>query len=150
VITEPILGWRVWRVDDDGLLSAVVWGARWEPRERFEAQCEDRAFPFWVGTAPPHGAPWAGCARGIYAFKHRAQAALLAREKVDGAPLALGRASLWGKVLETERGYRAALAYPYDLELLGGSEVLAAQVRSLYAVDVSTAPAAVRLHRGGG
>jgi hypothetical protein len=148
---DPVLGWRVWRVGDDGLLEAVVWGSPWHPRQRFHASCEDAPSPFWPGSGlAPHRPPARDCECGIYAFKRRADAELLAREKVDGRPLALGRASLWGRVVETERGYRAEFAYPYDVEVLGGSSALAGLVRSRYAVDAAPAPPVVALHRGGG
>ena len=149
---EPVVGWRIWRVGEDGLLRAVAWGVQWQPQARFDAVCEDTPSPFWHhGVAhAPHPAPERGCECGVYAFKERADAELLAREKVDREPLVLGRASLWGRVIETERGYRAQYAYPYDLELLGGSAALAHELRARYAVDVSLAPAVVALHTGGG
>jgi len=64
--------------------------------------------------------------------------------------LALGRVSLWGRVIETERGFRAERAYPYDLLLLGGTEQLARRLRSRYAVDVSLGLAPEPLHTGSG
>src|SRR4051794_2555397 len=103
LLLEPILGWRIWRVDGDGLLRGLLWGSPWAPRERFEARCED-SFPYWSGLDAPHDAPCARCTCGIYAFKRRRDAELLGRERADGAPLALGRVSLWGRVIETERG----------------------------------------------
>jgi hypothetical protein len=144
---EPVLGWRVWRVDD-GLLRAVVWGTIWVPRARLDACCEDR--PFLPPGGGDHRAPAQACECGIYAFKHRCDAELLAREKVDRDVLALGRVSLWGRVLETVRGYRAERAYPYDVELLGGTGSLAREIRERYAIDVSLGPAVVPLHTGGG
>lgn len=149
--SEPVLGWRIWRVRDDRL-CAVVWGTEWAPRERFEAACEDAPSPFWANERrpAPHRAPGRACECGVYAFRDRADAELLAREKVDHDVIALGRVSLWGRVLVAERGYRGRYAYPYDLVLLGGQEDLARRLRSLYAVDVECAPAAVPLHSGAG
>ncbi len=149
---EPIVGWRIWRIAADGVLCAVVWGARWEPQARFGARCEETPSPFWEhgATAAPHPAPSRDCECGIYAFKTRADALQLAREKVAQGPLVLGRASLWGRVFETERGYRAEYAYPYDLELLGGSVALAAELRNRYAIDVTPAPPVAPLHGGAG
>jgi hypothetical protein len=54
-------------------------------------------------------------------------------------PLALGRVSLWGRVIENIDGFRAQYAYPYDLELVGGDEQLAGALRARYAVDVTRA-----------
>jgi hypothetical protein len=148
---DPIVGWRIWRVRGDRL-HAVVWGTPWLPRIRFEASCEDRPSPFWqpYGERAAHAAPESACECGVYAFKSRPDAELLAREKVDHDVIALGRVSLWGHVLETEYGYRGEFAYPYDLVLLGGTDALARTIRSEYAVDVECAPAAIQLHCGGG
>jgi len=148
---DPIVGWRIWRVAGERL-HAVVWGTPWPPRTRFAARCEDRPSTFWPSQWQPreHTAPGAECECGVYAFKSRAEAELLAREKVDHDVIALGRVSLWGRVLETERGYRGEFAYPYDLVLLGGTDSLARRVRATYAVDVDCAPAAIQLHAGGG
>ena len=147
---EPVVGWRIWRVTGDGL-RATVWDTPWPARERFDATCRRGSAAYW-GDEPPagHRAPDPGCDCGVYAFKRREDAEQLAREKVDGDVIAVGRVSLWGRVIETELGFRAERAYPYDLVLLGGSDELARRIRQEYAVDVSTAPPAVPLHSGGG
>ncbi len=149
--TEPLLGWRVWRVVGD-TLQAAVWATEWPALSRFEAQCHDRPSPFTDPDAlpSPHPSPDSSCECGVYAFKRREDAELLAREKVDRDVLALGRVSLWGRVIETERGFRAEHAYPYDLLLLGGSEQLARALRNKYAVDVSCGVAPEPLHTGTG
>jgi hypothetical protein len=139
-VTQPIVGWRIWRVRNE-LLCATVWGTPWWPQVRVEPVCQQEL---------DHAAPQRDCECGVYAFKSREDAAALAREKVDHDVIALGRVSLWGRVIETERGYRAAHAYPYDIELLGGDDSLAAELRGRYAIDVTTAPAVVPLHSGGG
>jgi hypothetical protein len=51
-------------------------------------------------------------------------------------PIALGRVSLWGRILEREHGFRAQYAYPYEVVLLGGDDRIAHDLRSLYAIDV--------------
>ena len=148
---EALVGWRVWRVVGD-TLRAAVWGAEWPALTRFEAECHDRPSPFTEPDAlpEPHESPGRSCDCGVYAFKRREDAELLAREKVDGDVLALGRVSLWGRVIETERGFRAQRAYPYDLLLLGGTEQLARALRNRYAVDVSLGLAPAQLHTGSG
>jgi hypothetical protein len=50
--------------------------------------------------------------------------------------MALGRVSLWGRVVARENGFRAQYAYPYELFLIGGGDDLARRLRRLYAVDV--------------
>jgi hypothetical protein len=145
---DPVLGWRIWRVHE-GLLRAVVWDVVWLPQVRFDAVCEDTPSPFSDPGHEHHFAPQVECDCGVYAYKSRDDAELYAREKVNGDVIAIGRVSLWGRVIEAERGYRGERAYPYELELLGGSHVLAAELRDRYAVDVSTGPAVVPLHLAG-
>jgi hypothetical protein len=153
VLREPLVGWRIWRVTGS-VLRATVWDAEWPPRARFEADCRHGGGAYWQRKHEPaderHRPPEPGCECGVYAFKRREDAEALAREKVDGDVIALGRVSLWGRVIETELGYRAEYAHPYDLILLGGSDELARRLRREYAVDVSTAPAVAPLHAGGG
>jgi hypothetical protein len=162
---EPLLGWRIWRVDG-GRLRAAVWGTEWPSRARFAASCEHAPASFWRvdpasnnvlqagfggGEHGWHSAPDAGCECGVYAFERREDAELLAAEKAGGgAVLALGRVSLWGRVVVTERGYRAELAYPYDLEVLGGDDEVVRALRAAYAVDVAAAPAVASLHAATG
>ena len=54
-----------------------------------------------------------------------------------GRPVALGRVSLWGRILEREHGFRAQFAYPYDLFLIGADDEIASGLRRRYAVDVT-------------
>ena len=61
----------------------------------------------------------------------------------------VGQVALWGRVVETETGWRAQYAYPYDLEVLPPRSSLhsdeahelaracARRVRENYVVDVS-------------
>jgi hypothetical protein len=143
---EPILGWRLWHVRLHGgeyrLESFTRHHVSWPARGRLEASC----------TAHEEGAPATGHECGIYAFKTRELAEELLRRYVGvrhcygreheipppprGRPIALGSVSLWGRILERERGYRAQYAYPYELFLLNADDVIARALRRLYAVDV--------------
>jgi hypothetical protein len=51
--------------------------------------------------------------------------------------IALGRVSLWGRVIENVQGWRAQYAYPYDVTLIAGDADAARGLRRRYAVDVS-------------
>jgi hypothetical protein len=143
---EPILGWRLWHVrlhgDEHRLESFTRHHVSWPAQTRLEASC----------VAHGAGAPAAGHECGIYAFKTRELAEDLLRRYVGvrhcygreheipppprGRPLALGAVSLWGRILERERGYRAQFAYPYELFLLNADDVIAQELRRRYALDV--------------
>jgi len=92
-----------------------------------------------------HDAPRAGHHCGIYAFRERADAEALLRQLLPVGPAAgrlpaaIGRVSLWGRVIENTGGWRAQFAYPYDLVLFGGEASLATELRNRYAVDVELA-----------
>jgi hypothetical protein len=146
--TEPINGWRLWHVrrhEDEHRLESFTWHhVSWPARRRFEARCSTHGV-----AAPVHSHE---C--GIYAFRTRELAEDLLRRYTgirqrygrpyhelpplrQGCPLALGRVSLWGRVVVRENGFRAQYAYPYDVFLIGGDDDLARELRCLYAVDVS-------------
>ncbi len=147
---EPILGWRLWQVrpHEDGhrLESFTAHHVAWPALARLEARC----------SLQGHAAPARDHECGIYAFRTQAHAEDLLRRYVGvrqryardvelpppprpARPIALGRVSLWGRVLEREHGFRAQYAYPYDVVLLGADETIARQLRRLYAVDVTAA-----------
>jgi hypothetical protein len=142
---EPILGWRVWHVDprpDRARLLSWTQSDDWPYGRRMEASCRP------LGVRWPrrrHEAPCPGHRCGIYALRERAAAEALLRqlEQVGpGAgrfPSAVGRVSMWGRVIENSGGWRAQFAYPYDLVLYGGDEALATDLRGRYAVDVAPA-----------
>ena len=137
---EPILGWRAWKVHR-GRLYSTVWGNLWPERTRLEARCGlgGRSSP--GGLRGMHDAPALQCDCGIYALKTREDALYLARQITAPDISAIGRVSLWGRVVETQRGYRAQYGYVYDVMLLGASEADAREIRAQYAVDVSVAAA---------
>ena len=143
---EPILGWRVWHVDDRlGRPRLRSWShsAEWPAGSRLEARC--RSLHSLVRPSRRHPAPRGGHCCGIYAFREREYAEALLRDLGQVGPAAgrlaaaLGRVSLWGRVIENTGGWRAEFAYPYDLVLHGGDRRLAARLRDHYAVDVSLA-----------
>jgi hypothetical protein len=138
-LPEPIRGWRVWKVAD-GRLYSTVFGTLWPDRARLEARCGlgGRSSP--GGLRGVHDAPSRRCDCGIYALKSRKDAVSLALQISPPELVAVGRVSLWGRVVETERGYRAQYAYIYDLTLLGGTKMEANELQSRYAVDVLAEP----------
>ena len=133
---EPILGWRAWKVEH-GRLYSTVFGTLWPERHRLEATCGlgGRSSP--GGLRGVHEAPSAGCQCGIYALMAPEDAEYLARQITPPDVPAVGRVSLWGRVIETERGYRAQYAYVYDVMLVGVTGEEAQTVRNRYAIDAS-------------
>jgi hypothetical protein len=113
-------GWRAWSVverDGDFLLSSLTRAEDWEPSAPFVASCGRRAHQ------PPHR----GCSCGVYAAAEPEELGGLGR--IAGA--VIGQVSLWGRIAEHSRGYRAAIAYPARLRLvcvtcLGQGEGIAA------------------------
>jgi hypothetical protein len=117
-LTEPIVGWRTWDLSEGEagpLLHPVGDSAEaWPPRVRLHAQCTRSTFAAWFG--PGHAAPDRSCRCGIYAVR-----SLDEFERPRPAwppPPVLGTVSLWGKVIEQQRGWRAEFAYPARLRLV--------------------------------
>jgi hypothetical protein len=116
---EVVVGWRTWDVsldDETGpLLLPVGSGVDvWAPRRPLRARCGVPAVLSLFRR--PHEAPDPGCRCGIYAAR-----SLDAFDRPRPAwppPPVLGTVSLWGRVIEHERGWRAAFAYPARLRLV--------------------------------
>ena len=139
--TEPILAWRSWRlrIDPDThvvqpVLESCVYGEPWPERRAFTAYC------------PAHERPDPACGCGIHAVTTR-EAALEWAGWAQSAlpnPIVLGRVQLWGRVLPHSAGYRAELAYPYELGVLADESLHVADARRLerllqasYLVDIT-------------
>jgi hypothetical protein len=141
---EPILAWRAWVLDTSGSrpeLSSIVYRTPWPAREPLRSTCE--AGGCLAARWPAHRHT---C--GIHAFKERAGAEDFPSswERLRFGPAAhdeyvIGRVSLWGHVVEHEAGYRAELAYPYELVLSLRHARYAHALASAYAVDVTVDPA---------
>ncbi len=114
---EPISGWRIWNVSKDverpRLLPAGSGVDPWEPMRAVEARC---AQPSLRRRGTRHVAPFLDCSCGIYASR-----SLDVFERPRPAwppPCVVGTVSLWGTVIEHERGWRARFAYPARLGLV--------------------------------
>jgi hypothetical protein len=104
---EIVDGWRAWSVvehDGEVLLSSLTRAEEWEPSTPFVATCSRRR----------HLPPRRACSCGVYAAAEPEELAGLGR--IAGA--AIGQVSLWGRIAEHSRGYRAATAYPARLRLV--------------------------------
>ena len=118
---EPVRAWRVWWVllqEQKLRLRSLFFPLLWEPGRRVEAEClHRRLLRPW--RRRPHGAPHDLCDCGIYAAIALAAATDYLRFMQPAPPeaiqYAVGRVSLWGFVVECERGWRGSYAYPAAL-----------------------------------
>ena len=117
----PITGWRVWLLgesDDMSRLQSVVFQTSWEPGEELTGVClhrRPRLLP-WRRARQPHSIPSPQCACGIYATSlDLAMRCLEYGRSETSVERVIGLVSLWGSVVECERGWRASHAYPAHL-----------------------------------
>jgi hypothetical protein len=121
---EPDRARRVWCVllqEQQLRLRSLFFPLLWEPGRRVEAEClHRRLLRPWQRRS--HGAPHGRCDCGIYATTTLSGATDYLRVMPPAPPVAiqyaLGRVSLWGVVIECERGWRASYAYPAALYML--------------------------------
>ncbi|MGI8514607.1 MAG: hypothetical protein ACR2NT_05600 [Acidimicrobiia bacterium] len=116
-LIEPVIGWRSWAAvalperTSFGLHSPVWPETLWPPGEALKSQCK----------VSSHRRPHLSCRCGIYAFKEEPDLRDLAHQvtspgyKYSSTIVVVGEVSLWGKVIEHERGFRAEYAYPRRL-----------------------------------
>ena len=131
---DPLVAWRAWEVgptSDGWRLHSVHMGDPWPTWTPIEAVC--RRNRFVAREAPSHEqhvAPVGSCRCGVYGAlqSDRARQYFVASwAEPDAAPIpclpdgyvprAIGRVSLWGRVLECEQGYRASHGYPAHIYL---------------------------------
>lgn len=115
---EALCAWRLWEVEDvegSPRLRSLYRLSFWPVGAPLEARCEAQRLR--LSRRPRHAAPTETCTCGIYAAPFELIRRKLSLE--DGLPpgclFVIGTVSLWGAVLECERGWRAELAYPRRL-----------------------------------
>lgn len=140
----PVVGWRVWTLvetTDGPELRSVVYAHPWPIREPLRSVCEPGGCLGARWSTQPHSC-------GIHAFKDRDgasafpslwEARRFQQHAVHGQYV-IGQVSLWGRVVEHERGYRGALAYPFAIFLTEAQRRFAAPLASRYGVDVLVDP----------
>jgi hypothetical protein len=119
---EPIVGWRGWFVveaEDALRLCSIVYHTLWPPRQELVAVCRGGQHRLTPEMPGQHSPPRADCRCGIYACESAATAApFLNRSRTPARQtlgFAFGRVSLWGKVVECQRGWRGERAYPASI-----------------------------------
>jgi hypothetical protein len=117
-LEEPIEGWRIWNLSEGTtgprLLPAGSGVDSWEPRHAVEARCgAPRILIVGIGR---HTAPDIRCRCGIYASR---SLDVFERPRPAWPPApVVGTVSLWGTVIEHERGWRGRFAYPSRVRLV--------------------------------
>ena len=116
--SQPVEGWRAWNLSDGPtgpVLRPVGSGVDgWEPRRALEARCGAPSFLSFGRGA--HRAPALHCRCGIYAAS--SPESFERSRPAWPPPPVIGTVSLWGTVIEHERGWRARWAYPSRLALV--------------------------------
>jgi hypothetical protein len=160
--TEPVTGWRIWRVCREidrapaveqllpRLLEAERRGEQ-RPvaglfRYRLRSLTERSFWPARermeaacvVEGAEHDAAPGTSCECGVWAFKTRAAAAdVVLAYRYCGMAVAVGQVALWGRVVEHEDGYRAQYAYPRELTVYGAAGDEAADIQEAYGIPTA-------------
>jgi hypothetical protein len=152
-LIDAISAWRIWRVvgvrGRVRLASAFKW-AIWPPGLPLEAECPwgrslvDRAL-----RRPEHHSPSPSCVCGIYGAElGLLDEGLSVSQGCRRFARVVGEVSLWGTVVECERGYRASRAYPrrlyVPLDVLVSAADDLVEALSVYRVPVELLPVAER------
>jgi hypothetical protein len=118
-LAESIDAWRIWRVvaRDGGVrLMSVLQPTVWPAGRPLVAECRRlrASLPgFRRKHRHVHAAPGEHCECGVYGTALAQIRQYLTPAPADpAAARVLGRVSLWGTVVECERGFRASHAYP--------------------------------------
>jgi hypothetical protein len=130
-----ITAWRCWFVlPEENLLRPIFKrGLAWKPREALEAVCPDEL----------HEVPADRCKCGVWAASepenlHEVKWTFSPPKGIDPLPgvLVVGQISMWGRLIEHERGWRSSHAYPKHLYVFADDPALAAALRDTYLVPV--------------
>jgi hypothetical protein len=125
-IVMPIIGYRVWGVENVCELRSHSWNVHWPIHQKITAACRTGlgACQLIAANGDRSGIQHQ-C--GIYAFKTETQLDAYLREVdekshhfpsgmySDRHDLVLGSVYLWGNVIECSDGYRAECAYPKEV-----------------------------------
>jgi hypothetical protein len=146
----PVIGWRVWIVTataDSLRLGSVLHNEVWAPGTTALAGCR-RHDDFFADPMPPHPTPSPECGCGFHATRDPVDAVAYLHGRDEPATVCrlLGEVALWGRLIETVAGWRAAAAYPVRLYV---ADETIAEALNVYGVPViSAAPEASPGSRG--
>lgn len=112
---SPVVGYRVWQWDNVGLKSLN--GEKWLAGQPLTAVCKADRWSSVSGLSRaahhPAELPYFKCTCGVYAAKTTEHLRQCGYRRFG----VHGEVSLWGTVVEHERGWRAQFAYPKTLFL---------------------------------
>jgi hypothetical protein len=133
-LTEPIIGWRFWRTDEEGILYSLTRRAgghltRWPQLRPAQASCR---------AGLDHLSPHRTCRCGWYACRSvtdlvRWFAFAVSACYIHPWEISLGTVALWGRVIEHRGGWRAEFAYPQRIYAIKAD--FAPAVASAYRID---------------
>lgn len=153
---EPIIGWRVWRVEKPQTLTldaaladhlADVYERGGNPFKGLfgtrlgavgqASSWNTASMAGHCNMGQQHDVPHRNCSCGIWSVKDKESLwPVIATYRKSGAPIAFGQVQMWGHWYEHAKGYRAQYARPYDVEVVGGDEATAHELRDFYNCDV--------------
>ena len=97
-------------------LRSVVYDALWSPRSELVAHCLHHTLRLPWRKRSSHVPPAGRCRCGIYAAREPEEAATYLEGRTPADALSvhrvIGTVSLWGRIVECTRGWRASRAYP--------------------------------------
>jgi hypothetical protein len=133
----PVRGWRVWVVAHTAAgprLRSVLHDEIWAAGATALAVCR-RHDDLFAEPLPPHAAPGLECGCGFHAARDPVDALSYLRGRDEPATICriLGEVALWGRLVETEAGWRASAAYPVRLYV---ADEAVAGALSVYGADV--------------
>jgi hypothetical protein len=119
--SEPVMGWRAWRLrrTEEGALriAPATPRADWEPGVAQKATCTGAHTRMYLVFNPElvseHRSPEVGCTCGFHAVADPRRL-----RRAGGPVTVVGLAAMWGRVIEHSRGWRAEFIYPARLRLV--------------------------------
>jgi hypothetical protein len=142
---EAVVAWRAWRVvrtPHGCRLWSVTQSLDWPVGEPVVARC-----PMDFGA---HAAPSAGCRCGIHGARTAQDVTSYTAHHPASADrrIAVGLVSLWGDVVEGERGWRASHAYPRRILLVPQERVGPRHDDLVTALELADYGVPVEIHEG--
>ena len=120
---SPVIGWRMWSIMPSRgghRLASPLFRVIWPPTAELHAVCDAGGRWSWVGRRRcDHPVPVARCGCGLHAMVAPGHLStyILPAASAQVVRRAVGRVSLWGRVIEGACGWRAAAAFPAEIWL---------------------------------